>query len=294
MIYKFIYFTLLILLFSCNIKKENSEKDTGNTLIHAYITDSVIHKPLKFHPESVSTWIDKFNTSFSPSGDTIYFTVTSQKLGITGIAYQKVENGSFSYPEFVPFVSADLPMADVQISPDGQMMLFSTFKDYEGKPEGFNFNIWTSTLMKGKWQEPQPLGSPISSEGNEFYPVMTNNRNIYFNSDKGGNSDIYVSRFLDGKYQEPQRLPDHINSSEREADAFVSQDESFMIFVRVDQPEGFGNSDLYISFRNSDNQWSDPVNMGADVNSDLVAGSPSITPDNQYWIFPSGRVRDGV
>lgn len=294
MIQKLIYFTLLILLYSCNIKKENSEKESGNTLLHAYMTDSMIHKPTKFHPEVVSTQIDKFNTSFNPAGDTIYYTVTSQKLGLTGIAFQKFEQGSFSEPEFVPFVSADIPMADVQISPDGKLMLFSTFKDYEGKPEGFNFNIWTSVLKNGIWQEPKPLGAPISSAGNEFYPVMTNNRNIYFNSDKGGNSDLYVSRFQDGKYQEPQRLPDHINSQGREADAFISGDESIMIFVRVDQPDGFGNSDLYISFRNSEDQWSEPVNMGANVNSDQVDGSPYITPDNQYLIFTSGRVPPGI
>lgn len=294
MIYKFIYFTLIVLLNSCNLKKENSETAQKKTGIHAYIKDSVIHKPVKFHPEIVSTHIDKFNTSFSPAGDTIYYTVTSQKLGLTGIAFQKFEDGSFSLPEFVPFVSADLPMADVQISPDGKLMLFSTFKDYEGKPEGFNFNIWSSTLKNGTWQEPEPFGPPIASEGNEFYPVMTNNRNIYFNSDKGGNSDIYVSRFQDGKYQEPQRLPDHINSQNREADAFVSMDESFMIFVRVDQPDGFGNSDLYISFRDSKDQWSNPVNMGADVNSDQVDGSPYVSPDNKYLIFTSGRMPGGL
>ena len=212
----------------------------------------------------------------------------------TGIAFQKFENGNFSQPQFIPLNSADIPMTDVQISPDGNSMLFSTFKDYEGKPEGFNFNIWTSEFKNGKWQNPTPFGSPIASSGNEFYPVMTNNRNIYYASDQGGNSDIYFSKFQDGQYQDPIKLPDNINSEKREADSYVARDESFMIFVRVDEPDGYGNSDLYISFREDEMKWSDPVNMGEDVNSNQVDGSPYVTPDGKYLIFTSGRMLEDI
>lgn len=285
---------LEILFTACSQEKKANKRQEMQTLSHPLEIDSIIHRPVKFYPEVVSTQIDKFNTSFSPDGSTIYYTATSQKLGISGIAFQKFENGNFSQPQFVPFVSGDIPVADVQISPDGNLMLFSTFKDYEGKPDGFNFNLWTSVNKDGKWQEPTPLGSPLASSGNEFYPVMTNNRNLYFNSDKEGNSDIYFSAFRDGKYQEPIRLPDHINTERKEADAFIAGDESFMIFVRVDEPDGYGNSDLYISFREGENQWSKAINMGQDINSDQIDGSPYVTPDGNYLIFTTGRMPENI
>ncbi|WP_420387201.1 hypothetical protein [Roseivirga sp.] len=256
--------------------------------------DSIISKPVIFYPETVSDDIDKFNTSFSPDGQTIYFTATHQKLGLTGIAYQKFINGTFQSPEFVPFVSADIPVADVQISPDGQTMFFSTFKDYEGKPEGFNFNLWTSQFQSGQWQDPVPLGGMMASTGNEFYPVLTRSGTLYFNSDKGGNSDIYYSPFINGEFQSPIALPANINSQGREADAFISADESVMIFVRVDEPDGFGNSDLYISFNLGNNTWTDPINMGPDINSQGIDGSPYITPDNKYLIFTTSRMKEGI
>ncbi len=280
----------IVLFSSCINKVDKNKEQKLETISHPYKIDSLVHRPIKFHPEVVSTYIDKFNTSFSPDGKTIYYTATSQKLGITGIAFQTFENGRFGEPEFAPFVSSDIPTADVQISPDGDLMLFSTFKDYEGKPEGFNFNIWTSELIDGLWQEPHPLGLPIASSGNEFYPVMTDNKTIYFNSDKEGNSDIYFSRFQNGKYQEPVKLPGNINSEKNEADAFVARDESFIIFVRVDEPDGYGNSDLYISFKENQTDWSNPVNMGEEVNSDQIDGSPYVTPDGNYLIFTSGRI----
>ncbi len=289
-----ILFITLVLLAACSGKNEINREQELETWNHPYKLNSTVNRPIKFHPEVVSTKTDKFNTSFSPDGNTLYYTVTSQKLGFTGIAYQKFTDGKFGKPSFVPFVSADIPIADVQISPDGNLMLFSTFKDYDGKPEGFNFDIWTSELKNGEWQEPNPLGSPVASSGNEFYPVMTNSRTLYFNSDKSGNSDIFFSRFQDGKYQDPIRLPGNINSVKREADAFVARDESFIIFVRVDEPNGYGNSDLYISFREGENVWSDPVNMGPDVNSDQIDGSPYVTPDGNYLIFTTGRLSEGV
>ncbi|RIV71565.1 TolB family protein [Flagellimonas aequoris] len=259
------------------------------TAMPGYQLDSNLRSPIKFFPEIVSTSIDKFNTTFSPDGNTIYYSATSQKLGITGIAYQKFDGNTFSQPEFVPFSSSDTPIADVQISPDGNQLLFATFKHYEGKPEGFNFNLWSSSLKDGKWQDPEPIGEPIASSGNEFYPIMTKNGSLYFNSDRTGNSDIYFSRFENGSFQEPVPLPENINSESREADAFISQDESFIIFVRVDEPDGFGNSDLYISFNKGSNEWTDPINMGENINSDQIDGSPYVTPDHNYLIFTTGR-----
>ncbi len=276
----------LVLMAACHTPKE-TQKPLSQ---HPYAVDTIISRPQVFHRGTVSTAIDKFNTSMSPDGRVIYYTATSQKLGLTGIAYQHFKNGQFQSPEFVPFVSPDIPVADVQISPDGQTMLFSTFKDYVGKPEGFNFNIWTSRLDESTWQNPEPLGAPIASTGNEFYPVMTNTGRLYFNSDKGGNSDIYYASFENGQYQEPIRLPDNINSPLVEADAFVARDESYLIFVRVDESDGFGQSDLYISFRTGANEWTDPKNMGPTINSDQIDGSPYVTPDGHYLIFTSGRI----
>lgn len=286
---KVIALLCIVFFFACSNENEAIPEKAFTTINYPYKIDSVVDKPIKFQPEVISTNIDKFNTSFSPDGNVIYFTATSQKLGITGIAFQQFENRNYGNPQFAPFFDADIAMTDVQISPDGNTMLFSTFQDYDGKPEGFNFNIWTAELNNGIWQQPKPFGSPLASTGNEFYPVMTNNRNIYFTSDRGGNSDIYLSRFQNGEYQKPIKLPENINSEKREADAFISKDESFIIFVRVDEPDGFGNSDLYICFKEDDEKWSDPINMGEDVNSDKIDGSPYVTPCGNYLIFTSGR-----
>jgi len=41
-------------------------------------------------------------------------------------------------------------------------------------------------------------------------------------------------------------------------------------------------------------KWTDPVNMGEDINSDKVDGSPYVTPEGNYLIFTSGRTLKGI
>ena len=49
-------------------------------------------------------------------------------------------------------------------------------------------------------------------------------------------------------------------------------------------------SDLYISFRNQDNSWTEAINMGAAINSSQVDGWPGLSPDGNYLFF----VRNGM
>ena len=285
------FFGLIIFVMACESTNKNSDNEFVQNPFQKYESLKVGQVEL-FYPEEVSTLIDGFNTSFSTDLTTMYYTVTSQKLGITGIVSQQFVDGRFREAEFVPFATAEVPTADVRISPDGRQLYFSTFMDYEGKPDGFQFNIWRSTLVDGVWSEPEALDSTINSTGNEFYPVFTQQNRMYFNSDRSGNSDIYFSDFVDGKYQAPIRLPSNINSDGLEADAFVSPDDSVLIFVRYDEPEGYGKSDLYISFREGDNQWTDPVNMGDEINTEFIDGSPYLTVDKQFLVFTSDRFDD--
>ena len=65
---------------------------------------------------------------------------------------------------------------------------------------------------------------------------------IYFNSgDPGGlgAGDLYVSRFVGGRYTEPVNLGAPVNSEFSEDRPFIAPDESYLLFVRLDPPDGF-------------------------------------------------------
>lgn len=49
--------------------------------------------------------------------------------------------------------------------------------------------------------------------------------------------------------------------------------------------DGYGDSDLYISFRNEDGSWGKGINMGDTINTEIEEGYASITPDGKYLFF---------
>ncbi len=86
-----------------------------------------------------------------------------------------------------------------------------------------------------------------------------------------------------------KKLPDPINYRNQPdtkcwGDAYVSPDEEFMIF-RSNRPGGFGGSDLYITFRTDQNAWSNPVNLGSQINSPSDELGGDVTPDGNYLTF---------
>ncbi len=74
---------------------------------------------------------------------------------------------------------------------------------------------------------------------------------------------------------------------------FIAPDESYLIFSRS-VPEEKGRSDLFISFHDSKNGWTQAVNMGDSVNSLHNETSPVVTPDGKFLFFlrVSGDVND--
>ena len=119
---------------------------------------------------------------------------------------------------------------------------------------------------------------------------MTKSGNLYFNSQRGGQgtNDIFCSKFNDGKYTPAKKLPAPINTEYREFDAYVSPDEDMILFSST-RPGGSGWSDIYISFKKTDGSWSDPENLGKEINSPWSEYGSMISPDGKYFFYTSNK-----
>jgi hypothetical protein len=78
-----------------------------------------------------------------------------------------------------------------------------------------------------------------------------------------------------------------VNSGANEGDFFISNDESFMIFMS-NRPGGYGSADLYISYSKPDDSWTNPKNLGPFVNTSGDDFGPYVTTDNKYLFYESG------
>ncbi|MEP6626465.1 MAG: OmpA family protein [Ginsengibacter sp.] len=140
---------------------------------------------------------------------------------------------------------------------------------------------------------PQNLGDSVNTVDLEYFPSITiDGKKLIFTRRIKGNEDIYESNLVDGHWSKAYPLPGKINSSTfNEGAQNISQDGRWMIFTGCNFPEGLGSCDLYISYLNKDG-WSEPQNLGRNVNSEFWESTPSLSPDKRDLYF-SGNMSGG-
>jgi hypothetical protein len=134
----------------------------------------------------------------------------------------------------------------------------STLYYYSQRPGG---SIYRVRRTEGGWGQPEHIMIPLPDGltlGWNF--SRTANQTFYFDLSNVNDDDIYCTRLVNGQYEVPVELGESINSDSLDYAPFVDPDEEYMIFVSR-RPEGFGHSDLYISFRREDGTWRPAVNM---------------------------------
>jgi outer membrane protein OmpA-like peptidoglycan-associated protein len=79
--------------------------------------------------------------------------------------------------------------------------------------------------------------------------------------------DIYMSKIGDDRrWSEPVKLSSKINTSEEEEFVFIHPDDQTLYFSS-DGHVGMGGLDIYMSRRQPDGSWGDPVNLGFPINT---------------------------
>ena len=72
----------------------------------------------------------------------------------------------------------------------------------------------------------------------------------------------------------------------------LSSDENVIVFSS-DLPNGYGGKDLWMSVKSKRNTWSDPVNLGALVNTPGDEMFPFLTEDGTIYFASNGHVGMG-
>ncbi|RMG80548.1 MAG: hypothetical protein D6714_14425 [Bacteroidetes bacterium] len=106
---------------------------------------------------------------------------------------EKVEDAWTNLTEF-PFNSDTFSTCHPALSADGQKMVFSS-----NRPGGHGgMDLYMTTLRDGKWSQPVNLGPEINTPGNEIFPFLDQDGNLFFSSDGldggMGGLDIWAAR----------------------------------------------------------------------------------------------------
>lgn len=123
---------------------------------------------------------------------------------------------------------------------------------------------------------------------NLFAPYISADANaIVFLSDNAEDQALtpFFSYRERGDWKEPQVLPKIINTRLNFLRGYgLDADGSTLYFSTMKSP-GVGGFDICISEWRGGNAWTNPVNMGAPINSRLHEACPSVTPDGKTLYF---------
>jgi len=188
----------------------------------------------------------------------------------------------------------------VTFTPDGREIYFLKLA-----PNFSRWSIFVSRYKDGSWSQPEV--APFSGQYQDADPYITaDGKHFYFISDRpleaGGErhgsergdskglGDIYRAvPQKDGSYV-VENLGPPVNTSAGEYEAFVTEDERSLLLAATRRPDSLGDYDLYLSHKEADGKWSEPVNLGPEINSPARELSPKLTPNGKYLIWMSCRV----
>ena len=244
--------------------------------------------PKIFAPGVISNGCANRDFTISPVGDEIFFTV--QQLNLVSVVMTSMKrNGKWSEP-VVAFFSGVYNDLEASFTLDGKRLFFSSNRPTSPGDSTNDYNIWYTEKKDDLWKEPIPLDSLVNSDGDEFYPSMAKNGNLYFTTQLQtgkGKEDIVMCEFKNGRYLPPVSLPEEINSKGYEFNAFVDPDEHYILFSAFGRSDDMGHGDLYLSVK-KDDRWQAAINL-MNINSTSLDYCPFVTWDKKYLFFTSSR-----
>lgn len=221
-----------------------------------------------FAPGIVSTEGWELEGVFAPDMKEFYFT-TRRGKGTPSIVigFRQKKNIWKKYTEFKR-------KGETVFSPDGQRMHMA--KGYKDR-------------LGDGWSERKSLGSMFDRDDWGIMRLSVSARGTYvFDDYKSSDEEaIRISTIEEGKRQEPKKMGAVFNTGKMTAHPFIAPDESYLIWDS-EREGGYGDSDLYISFRQKDGSWGAAINMGDKVNSDKWDAFATVTPDGKYILFNRG------
>lgn len=255
-----------------------------NILILSLVSTLAQSQVKIFEPGLISD-NQSFGLTVSPNGKEIFFVKSFGGRDTLQIFHSIKVKGRWQQPKLAPFADTKFRQIDPSFSPDGKIVLLNILTS-----NGNNFDIYATNKTSIGWSTPEKLSDSLNTNSSEFYATISKNKNIYFTRRTKSN-DIYVSYFIDNKYQNAIKLENPINTDKNESNPYISKNEDYIIFF-ADYENGFGETDLYISFKKQ-NKWSNPINLGSEINSKIGEFCPSVDFNNKLFIFSRTEVVNG-
>ncbi len=190
-----------------------------------------------------------------------------------------------------PGINSQYPERLPIISPDGNTLFFARKYHPQNMGDENYDDIWVAQKNRsGKWSYATNVGSPLNNKDHNFSVAfnptgdMLYLANDYRSSKKDG---LSFSRKKGRVWSNPvtMNIKDLYNDSDF-VSYYVSQDGAYLLMA-IERKEGFGDRDIYVSFRENEKSWGAPINLGNVINTVGMESGAFLAADGKTLYFSS-------
>ncbi len=218
-------------------------------------------------------------------------------------SHQSCSLAIHSWEHPVPFEPVNLgPNINTQydeywpsLSADESMLVYTMLLPIDAKNPAFHGNrqedLYYSRFGNGQWQPAKNVGTPPNTADNEGAQSISGNGLFMvftgcMRDDGYGLCDLYYSENKNGTWTLPKNIGPPVSTKYSEKQPALSSD-GRVLYFSSNRPGGYGQYDLWVSVRRDDGSWSQPANMGKNINTEGFDQSPFMHPDNKTLYFSS-------
>ena len=193
-------------------------------------------------------------------------------------------------------------------SRDYDELFFTSSRDGSlGKSaDGFSGNSYTDIYWskydkkKKRWSKPSPFDEPMNTSNHEASPTMNKRGNeLYFTRCMENSKvkpiptcEIYYSKKKGKNWISPVLLPLPYDSVSSFAHPSLSSDGKILYFSS-DMKGGYGGKDIWYIKKVKRDEWSEPINLGDEINTSGNELFPFIHMDGSLYFSSDGHVGMG-
>lgn len=262
------------------------------SLVAARIDGQSAPAPEIFAPGVISGPANDGSPTFSPDGNTLFFTRSAAHW--TVILESHKVGGHWSQPTVAPF-SGEWPDSSPEMSPDGSYIVFQSTRR-PTPPTGTDVHaesgLWRTDRVGSGWSKPTRLPATVNIGHSVWKPSIAADGRLYFVSiDPKGAKRLYSSEYANGTYQEAQPLP-FSDGTTADVDPEIAPDGSFLVFCSSGRVPDDPKDHLFIVVRNGTG-WGPvtPIRYAGDHDKfgSSTDDEPHLGPDHRTVYFSSDR-----
>lgn len=198
-------------------------------------------------------------------------------------------------------IEAPVNTTDPEYSPtislDGRSLYFTSRRRWQDSSTDIykdpKLNQYPEDIFVSYVNDDGTFGEPIMLDfaqariNEASVSISSDEKKIYVYKDQDGFGDLYYSDFKNQEFEELFHIKNSdVNTRYWETHCSVTRDGLQMYFVS-DRPGGLGGRDIYRIVKLPNGKWSEPINLGPEINTPYDEDCPFIAVDNKTLYFSS-------